>query len=93
MFAAQHGAAGMSVVPGDQRGAAPGPRSMFQNSGTSVSVAVLFELMTAGLTSTLPHAVTSGLQQQGVPSNVATQVGQLPRASSLYASFLGAIPT
>jgi MFS family permease len=92
MFGAPNGAAVMSSVPAQQRGAASGMRSTFQNSGSSLSIGIFFSLMIAGLASTLPDALSSGLQQQGVPGNVAHQVGQLPPVSTLFASFLGINP-
>jgi MFS family permease len=92
MFAAPNGAAVMSSVPADQRGAASGMRSTFQNSGTSLSIGIFFSLMIAGLAHTLPTALSSGLQQQGVPGSVAHQIAELPPVSSLFASFLGVNP-
>ncbi|MDQ1753120.1 MAG: hypothetical protein QOE71_4176 [Pseudonocardiales bacterium] len=92
MFGAPNGAAVMSSVPAQQRGAASGMRSTFQNSGSSLSIGIFFSLMIAGLAGTLPDALSSGLQQQGVPGNVAHQVGQLPPVSTLFASFLGINP-
>jgi hypothetical protein len=67
-------------------------RSTFQNSGTALSIGVFFSLMIAGLASSLPKALTIGLQQQGVPSGVAHQVGTLPPVSSLFAAVLGVNP-
>jgi hypothetical protein len=67
-------------------------RSTFQNSGQSLSIGVFFSLMIAGLASTLPHTLTSGLQQQGVSHGIAQQVGNLPPVSSLFAAILGVNP-
>jgi hypothetical protein len=57
-----------------------------------LSVGVFFSLMIAGLASTLPSALTNGLQRQGVPHGVALQVATLPPVSSLFASVLGVNP-
>ncbi|MGX7679279.1 MFS transporter [Jatrophihabitans sp. DSM 45814] len=92
MFSAPNTSAIMSSVPADQRGAASGMRSTFQNSGTSLSIGIFFSLMIAGLADSLPHTLTTGLQQQGVPTAVAQQVAQLPPVSSLFAAFLGVNP-
>jgi MFS family permease len=92
MFGAPNGAAVMSSVPAGQRGAASGMRSTFQNSGTSLSIGIFFSLMIAGLAGTLPHALTTGLQQQGVSATVAQQVAHLPPVSTLFSSFLGVNP-
>ena len=67
-------------------------RSTFQNSGTALSIGVFFSLMIAGLASSLPHTLTGGLEQQGVPPAVAQHVGALPPVSSLFAAVLGENP-
>jgi MFS family permease len=92
MFSAPNSASIMSSVPASQRGAASGMRSTFQNTGTALSIGVFFSLMIAGLASSLPKALTSGLQQQGVPHGIAQQVGSLPPVSSLFAAVLGVNP-
>jgi MFS family permease len=92
MFAAPNSSSIMGSVPASQRGAASGMRSTFQNSGTALSIGVFFSLMIAGLASTLPHTLTSGLQRQGVSHAVAYQIGTLPPVSSLFAAVLGVNP-
>ncbi len=92
MFSSPNSASIMSSVPSSQRGSASGMRSTFQNSGTSLSIGVFFSLMIAGLAGSLSHTLTSGLQQYGVPSAVAGQVGSLPPVSSLFAAILGVNP-
>src|SRR6202012_5514670 len=92
MFAAPNSSAIMGSVPPSQRGAASGMRATFQNTGPALSIGVFFSLMIAGLASNLPHALTSGLVEQGVPHAVAQQVGALPPVSSLFASVLGVNP-
>jgi MFS family permease len=92
MFAAPNSSSIMGSVPAAQRGVASGMRSTFQNSGTAVSIAVFFSLMIAGLASSLPKTLTSGLQQQGVPHTIAHQIGALPPVSSLFAAVLGVNP-
>ena len=82
----------MGSVPAAQRGAASGMRSTFQNSGTALSIGVFFSLMIAGLASSLPHTLTTGLQEQGVPPAVATTSARLPPVSSLFAAVLGENP-
>ena len=75
MFAAPNTSAIMgSVLPGE-RGVVSGMRATFQNSGTALSIGVFFSLMVVGLAHSLPTALTSGLQEQGVPHAVASQVG------------------
>jgi hypothetical protein len=48
--------------------------------------------MIAGLSSTLPTTLTSGLVRHGVPQNLAQHIGSLPPVSSLFAAVLGVNP-
>jgi hypothetical protein len=57
-----------------------------------VSVGVFFTLMIAGLASTLPHALITGLQAQRVPTSIAARAAHLPPVSILFAAFLGFNP-
>jgi MFS family permease len=92
LFAAPNTAAIMSAVPVRHRGSASGMRSTFQNSGMSLSIGIFFSLMIAGLASTLPRTLTSGLTAQGVPAAVATHVSHLPPVSTMFAALLGYNP-
>jgi MFS family permease len=92
MFAAPNTAAIMSSVPPNQRGQASGMRSTFMNSGQAISIGVFFSLLIAGLHAALPHTLSSGLQGQGVPSDIAEHVAHLPPVSSVFAAFLGYNP-
>jgi len=92
IFTAPNTAAIMSSVPAAQRGAASGVRATFFNAGSSLSIGVFFSLMIIGLANTLPSAMSSGLQQQGVPASVAHEVANLPPVGSLFAAFLGYNP-
>jgi hypothetical protein len=67
-------------------------RATFQNSGFVLSIGLFFSLMIAGLASSLPHTLLSGLTSNGVPTAVATQVANLPPVGSLFAAFLGFNP-
>src|SRR4051794_24386694 len=92
LFAAPNVAAIMNSVPADQRGAANGMRSTFQNSGMVLSIGLFFSLMVVGLASTLPSTMYAGLTQHGVPANAAHQVASLPPVGVLFAAFLGYNP-
>jgi len=92
MFAAPNSSSIMGSVPARDRGAASGMRATFQNSGTAVSIGVVFTLMIAGLSRTLPSTLSSGLTKVGVPAGVAHQVATLPPVASLFASVLGVNP-
>jgi MFS family permease len=92
LFAAPNTSAIMSAVPARYRGVASGMRATFQNSGMSLSIGIFFSLMIAGLASTLPRTLTSGLTAQHVPLSVATQVSHLPPVSTMFAALLGYNP-
>jgi MFS family permease len=92
MFASPNSSSIMGSVPPEERGAASGMRSTFQNSGTAVSIGVVFTLMIIGLSRSLPTTLYGGLTKLGVSSGVAHQVSSLPPVSSLFASVLGVNP-
>jgi len=92
LFAAPNTTAIMNSVPANMRGSASGMRSTFMNSGSVLSIGVFFSLMIAGLASVLPRTLTDGLTAHGVPTNVATDIGNLPPVGSLFAAFLGYNP-
>ncbi|MDX6375150.1 MAG: hypothetical protein QOD98_4138 [Nocardioidaceae bacterium] len=92
LFAAPNATSIMNSVPANQRGAASGMRGTFMNSGSALSIGIFFSLMVAGLASSLPGSLRSGLTAQGVAPDVADQVAGLPPVGSLFASFLGYNP-
>jgi MFS family permease len=92
LFASPNTSAIMSSVPAQDRGAASGMRSTFQNSGMSLSIGIFFSLMVAGLAATLPRTLYGGLRAQGVPAGVASHVAHLPPVSTLFSALLGYNP-
>jgi MFS family permease len=92
LFASPNTSSIMSSVPARHRGAASGMRSVFMNSGMSLSIGFFFSLMIAGLAATLPRTLSSGLRAQGVPATVATHVASLPPVSTLFSALLGYNP-
>jgi MFS family permease len=92
LFSAPNTTAIMNSSPAHQRGAASGMRATFQNSGFSLSIGLFFSLMIAGLASTLPATLKSGLLAHHVPDAVATAVANQPPVGSLFAAFLGYNP-
>ncbi|MFJ5842655.1 MFS transporter [Streptomyces shenzhenensis] len=92
MFSAPNTSSIMGSVPAEYRGVASGMRSTFQNSGTALSIGVFFSLMVSGLASSLPAALSGGLQAHGVPAASAEQAASLPPVSTLFATFLGNNP-
>jgi MFS family permease len=92
LFASPNTSSIMSSVPARHRGAASGMRSVFMNSGMSLSIGFFFSLMIAGLAATLPRTLSSGLRAQGVSAAVATHVANLPPVSTLFSALLGYNP-
>ena len=92
LFASPNTSAIMSSVPAQDRGAASGMRSTFQNSGMSLSIGIFFSLLVAGLANTLPRALTVGLTAQGVPLAQASTIAHLPPVSTVFAAMLGYNP-
>jgi hypothetical protein len=92
MFASPNRAAVMNSLPRGDRGAGGGMNQTFQNSAQVLSIGIFFSLMVAGLSSALPHALTTGLTAHGVPAAAAHRVAHLPPISILFAAFLGYNP-
>jgi MFS family permease len=92
LFSAPNTSAIMSSVPPRDRGQASGMRATFMNSGQVLSIGLFFSLMIAGLSSTLPKTILSGLTAQRVPAAVAQRIASGPPVASLFAAFLGYNP-
>ena len=92
LFAAPNTTGIMNSVPARQRGVASGMRATFQNTGMVLSIGVFFSLMIVGLSASLPHTLSSGLEANGVPAATATKIAHLPPVGSLFAAFLGYNP-
>jgi MFS family permease len=91
-FAAPNTASIMNAVPPEHRGAASGMRATFQNVASSLSLTLIFTLVVAGLSRSLPGSLYSHMTAAGVPSGVATQVSGVPPVGALFAAFLGYNP-
>ncbi|HWA53936.1 MAG TPA: MFS transporter, partial [Solirubrobacterales bacterium] len=92
MFASPNRAAVMNSLPATDRGAGGGMNQTFQNSAQVLSVGIFFTLLIAGLSSSLPGALSSGLEAHGVSHAAAHHAGQTPPISVLFAAFLGYNP-
>jgi len=92
MFGAPNRSAIMNSVPANQRGSASGMAGTVQNAGTSLSIGLFFSLLIAGLATTLPKELFTGLTAHGVPSAAAQRIAELPPVGSVFASFLGYNP-
>ena len=85
-FASPNTASIMNAVPPEHRGASSGMRATFQNVASSLSLTLIFTLVVAGLSASLPGAL------YGIPSSVATQISGVPPVGALFAAFLGYNP-
>jgi MFS family permease len=92
LFASPNRAAVMNSLPPQDRGAGGGMNQTFQNSAQVLSIGVFFTLMIIGLSSSLPHALVSGLEAHGVGAHDAISVAHRPPVSILFAAFLGYNP-
>jgi MFS family permease len=92
MFASPNRAAVMNSLPPGDRGAGGGMNQTFQNSAQVLSVGVFFSLMIAGLASSLPHAMATGLAAHGVGAADAVRISHTPPVEVLFAAFLGYNP-
>jgi MFS family permease len=92
LFASPNRAEMMNSVPADSRGAAGGMIATFQNTAFVLSIGIFFSLMVAGLSGSLPSAMSSGLTAQGIPASAAHSLSQLPPIGVLFAAFLGYNP-
>jgi hypothetical protein len=57
-----------------------------------VSIAFFFSVLTAGLASTLPTVMYSGLVANGLPAALSHRIASLPPIGVLFAAFLGYNP-
>ncbi len=92
MFAAPNTTAIMNAVPPENRGVSSGMRATFQNTANTLSITLIFTVVTIGLAAQLPSTVYQGLTQAKIPSSIARQVANLPPTSALFATFLGYNP-
>ncbi len=91
-FAAPNTASIMNAVPPEHRGASSGMRATFQNVASSLSMTLIFTLVVAGLSTTLPGALFGHLTAEGVPARVASGIAGIPPIGALFAAFLGYNP-
>jgi len=92
LFASPNRAEMMNSLPANQRGVGSGMIATFMNTSFVLSIGIFFSLMVAGLSSSLPSAMSGGLIAQGVPAAAATQLSHLPPIGVLFAAFLGYNP-
>jgi MFS family permease len=91
-FAAPNTASIMNAVPPEHRGASSGMRATFQNVAMSLSMTLIFTLVIAGLSASLPGVLYGHLTAAGIPTPLASQLSGIPPISALFAAFLGYNP-
>ena len=92
LFAAPNTTVVMNSLPREHRGVGSGMRSTFQNGASLLSIGVFFSIVTAGLASALPPALTAGLSPTGLPGVLIDKIAHLPPTAALFAAFLGYNP-
>jgi MFS family permease len=91
-FASPNRAGVMNALPPEHRGAGGGMNQTFQNSAQVLSIGIFFTLMIVGLSASLPHTLTTGLEAHGVAPVTAARIGHIPPVSVLFSAFLGYDP-
>ncbi|MEI6292360.1 MAG: MFS transporter [Methanomicrobiales archaeon] len=91
MFGAPNIAAIMNSVPPEDRGVASGMRSMLQNSGMVVSMALFFTIVIVSLTHMFPPVLATSLTVAGAPELIVP-MSTIPPTGALFAAFLGYNP-
>jgi len=91
MFVAPNTAAIMNSLPPQHRGVGSGMRATLQNVGQTMSLAVFFTIVLGALSSSLPGAISSALQNAGA-SQLIPAFNNISPTSALFAAFLGYNP-
>jgi MFS family permease len=91
MFGSPNIASIMNSVPPEDRGVASGMRSMLQNSGMVVSMALFFTIVIVSLTHLFPPELATSLTSAGAPGLIAP-MSAIPPTGALFAAFLGYNP-
>src|SRR5258708_29502207 len=84
-FAAPNTTSVMNALPSQYRGVGSGMRSTFQFTGNPLSLSVYFTVMILALSASLPNALRTGLESNGVPTDTAEKVANLPPTGALFA--------
>ena len=92
MFSAPNTTAIMNAVPAEYRGVSSGMIATFRNIASTLSITLIFSLVTVGLAKHLPGTLLSGLTKAGIPQSAAATVSHLPPVAAIFAAFLGYNP-
>ncbi|HUH78783.1 MAG TPA: MFS transporter [Methanoregula sp.] len=91
MFGTPNIAAIMNSVPPEDRGVASGMRTMLQNSGMVISMALFFTIVIVSLTRLFPPELATSLTGVGAPELIGPMAA-IPPTGALFAAFLGYNP-
>jgi EmrB/QacA subfamily drug resistance transporter len=91
MFGTPNIAAIMNSVPPEDRGVASGMRTMLQNSGMVISMALFFTIVIVSLTQLFPPELATSLASAGAP-DLLGPMSAIPPTGALFAAFLGYNP-
>ena len=92
MFTAPNTAAVMSSVSPDVRGSASGMLTTLRNVGTTASMGIFFTILILGLTTSLPHTLSSAVISAGGGSTLAGEMSKLPPTEAIFGALLGINP-
>jgi EmrB/QacA subfamily drug resistance transporter len=92
MFSAPNTTAIMNAVPAEYRGVSSGMIATFRNIASTLSITLIFSLVTVGLAKHLPGTLLGGLTTAGIPQAAAAAVSHLPPVAAIFAAFLGYNP-
>lgn len=92
LFAAPNTTAIMNSVPPHTRGVASGMRATFQNTASTISIGLIFTMVTVGIARKMPTTFYNSLVGVGIPSSISAQISHLPPTAALFAAFLGYNP-
>jgi len=92
MFSAPNTTAFMIAVPAEYCGVSSGMIATFRNIASTLSITLIFSLMTVGLAAHLPGTLLGGLTVAGIPRDAATVASHLPPVAAIFAAFLGYNP-
>ena len=82
----------MGSVPAEHRGAAAGMRSTIFNAGATISLAIFFTIVLAGLSRNLASSLPSAAGEAGLPAGLANRIAALPPGAALFAAMIGYNP-
>ena len=91
MFGSPNAASIMNSVPARDRGVASGMMYTINNTAFTASMAIFFTIVIVGLTTRLPQAITTALNNVGA-TQLSPIISNIPPTAALFSAFLGYNP-